>query len=101
MGRGEVDTFLNESSSHATPSRGGFYEEQPELSNVVSFSNEKNAADSLTVLLGNPAMLSRWIEVANEISCDLRNEILEPRVPAIFGRVYLAVPLDYPVDVFV
>jgi hypothetical protein len=58
MGRREVDAFLNELSTHSKASCGRLYEEQPQLRDLIGFSNEKNTADSFTISLRYPAALA-------------------------------------------
>src|SRR5213592_1598241 len=61
--------------------------------------DQKDAADILTLLFGNPAAFARWIIVAQERGDDFRRQRLDLVVPAVFLSIDRSVTADHPTHV--
>ena len=98
-GNREVDTLLHQPPPHPKATRGRLDQQQTQLRNVIRLSNQEDAPDPLTIPLGDPASLGRWIEILHEIQRDLLNKIAKAVIPPVLLGVDLAVPPDYPLDI--
>src|SRR6266576_1479328 len=96
---GEVDTFLNQPLADSQAPGGRLDEQETEFGNRRGLLNKKHRPDVFRVSLGDPATLSFWIQVLDELGDDLCYESLEAFVIVVFPPVEFAVALDYPAHV--
>ena len=59
----------------------------------------EHAADPFAVQLGNPRRVALGITTLAELGDDPRDQRLERGVPAVFGRISCAMPLDDPPEI--
>src|SRR5690606_26825168 len=97
----ETRALVDQSAADAEPARTRLDEQHPQLRHPLAFRmlHEHHRADVLAILLRNPAALTLWIEVADEVRDDLRDARLEPLVPAVLAVVEHTVAVHDPTHV--
>src|SRR5581483_11826755 len=74
---GEGDALLDQALADAEAARLGIDDQKPELRHCRRFSDQKDRAHILSVLLRDPAALAHGIEAADELRRDLGHQRLE------------------------
>src|SRR5690606_448667 len=97
----ETRALVDQSAADAEPARTRLDEQHPQLRHPLAFRmlHEHHRADVLAILLSDPAALTLWIEVADEVRDDLRDERLEALVPAVLAVVEHTVAVHDPTHV--
>ena len=100
-GAGESGALADQAPAQTCTSGGWIDQEQTELGGIGVFAifHEEDAAQAVRAIFGDPAALAGRVVVIDEIGCYAGDQGFEGFVPAVFGGVDFAVPLDDPADV--
>src|SRR5256885_9016922 len=96
---GKANAFVYEAGADAQLPGRRLHVEQPQLRNLLRLLHAEYRADDLAVVLRDPAPFARGIAMPHEVGDYLRDEGLEPFVPAILLVIQHALPVHHPPDV--
>src|SRR4051794_34824210 len=95
----ERDALRHQPLPHAKTASGRLHQQQAKFGDIVRLAYEEYRSDARAVLFRDPAAFACWVEVLHEFGGNLRDQCLEPFVPAVFLKVELSVALDHPSDI--
>src|SRR4051812_9238365 len=99
LGAGGSDALVDQATTEALATCGGFDVEQPQFCNGVGRSDDKDRADNRTVLFSDPALLVVRIEGFHQAGEDLRGENFISLVPVILLCIQKRLAMNDPANV--